>query len=42
MKLGSARKDQRKTVTAAARELLGFIWALGTEAEMVARQRVAA
>jgi transposase len=42
MKLGAAGKDQRKIVTAVARELLGFIWAIGTKAEMVTRQRVAA
>ena len=33
MKLGAAGKDQRKIVTAVARELLGFIWAIGTRAE---------
>ena len=42
MKLGAAGKNQGKIVTAVARELLGFIWAIGTKAEMVARQRVAA
>jgi transposase len=42
MKLSAAGKDQRKTVTAVARELLGFIWAIGTRAETVARQRIAA
>jgi transposase len=41
-KLSAAGKDQRKIVTAVARELLGFIWAIGTKAETVARQRVAA
>ncbi len=30
LKLGAADKDQRKIVTAVARELLGFIWAIGT------------
>ena len=40
--LSAAGKDQRKIVTAVARELLGFIWAIGTKAETVARQRVAA
>jgi hypothetical protein len=35
MKLGAAGKDQRKVVTAVARELLGFIWAIGTRAETV-------
>ena len=42
MKLGAAGKNQGKIVTAVARELLGFIWAIGTKAEMVARQRIAA
>jgi len=32
-KTGRAGKDQRKIVTAVARELLGFIWAIGTRAE---------
>ncbi len=35
MKLGAAGKDQRKIVTAVARELLGFIWAIGTKAETI-------
>ena len=42
MKLGAAGKDQRKVVTAVARELLGFIWAIGTRAETVASRRLAA
>jgi transposase len=42
MKLGAAGKDQRKIVTAVARELLGFIWAIGTRAEAVASQQLAA
>jgi hypothetical protein len=42
MKLGAAGKDQRKIVTAVARELLGFIWAIGTRAETVASQRLTA
>ena len=42
MKLGAAGKDQRKIVTAVARELLGFIWAIGTRAETVVSQQVAA
>jgi hypothetical protein len=41
MKLGAAGKDQRKIVTAVARELLGFIWTIGTRAEMVVRQQAA-
>lgn len=39
--LGAAGKDQRKIVTAVARELLGFIWAIGTRAEAIDRQRTA-
>ena len=35
LKLGAAGKDQRKIVTAVARELLGFIWAIGTRAETI-------
>ena len=35
-------KDRRKIVTAVGRELLGFIWAIGTRAETNAAQRVAA
>ena len=35
MRLGAAGKDQRKVVTAVARELLGFIWAIGTKAETI-------
>src|ERR1700688_3954971 len=42
MKLGAAGKDQRKIVTAVARELLGFIWAIGTRAETLANQQAAA
>nr|WP_254062418.1 hypothetical protein [Acidobacterium sp. S8] len=42
MKLDAAGKDQRKVVTAVARELLGFIWAIGTRAETISRQQVAA
>ena len=42
MKLGAAGKDQRKVVTAVARELRGFIWAIGTRAETVATQQAAA
>ena len=33
MKLAAAGKDQRKIITAVGRELLGFIWAIGTRAE---------
>jgi transposase len=42
MKLGAAGKDQRKIITAVARELLGFIWAIGTRAETIASQQAAA
>jgi hypothetical protein len=42
LKLGAAGKDQRKIVTAVARELLGFIWAIGTRAETVSSLQVAA
>jgi transposase len=42
VKLGAAGKDQRRIVTAVARELLGFIWAIGTRAETVSKQQVAA
>jgi transposase len=42
MKLGAAGKDQRKIVTAVARELLGFIWAIGTRAKTISRRQLAA
>src|SRR6202046_4606980 len=42
MRLAAAGKDKRKITTAVARELLGFIWAIGTRAETVARQPKAA
>ena len=41
-RLAAAGKDQRKIVAAVGRELLGFIWAIGTKAEAAARQRIAA
>jgi 2,4-dienoyl-CoA reductase-like NADH-dependent reductase (Old Yellow Enzyme family) len=41
-RLAAKGKDKRKIVTAVGRELLGFIWALGTRAEATARQRIAA
>lgn len=41
-RLVAAGKDQRKTITAVGRELLGFIWAIGVKAEAAARQRKAA
>jgi transposase len=42
MKLMAAGKDQRKVMTAVARELMGFIWAIGIKAEAVGMQRMAA
>ena len=39
MKLSAAGKDQRKIITAVARELLGFIWAIGIRAETIANQQ---
>jgi hypothetical protein len=30
MRLAAAGKDQRKIITAVGRELLGFIWAIGS------------
>jgi len=41
-KLDAAGKDHRKITTAIARELLGFIWAIGTRAETIVGQRAAA
>src|ERR1700690_1533559 len=43
MALMDRGKDQRKTMTAVARELLGFIWAIGIKAEATAcKQQMAA
>jgi len=43
MKMMNAGKDQRKVMTAVARELLGFIWAIGIKAEAATnRQQLAA
>jgi hypothetical protein len=42
MKLGAAGKDRRKITTAVARELLGFIWPIGTRAETISNQQVTA
>jgi transposase len=42
LRLAAAGKDKRKIVTAIGRELLGFIWAIGTKAETAAGQRIAA
>ena len=41
-KLSMAGKDQRKVMTAVARELLGFIWAIAIKAEAGCRQPMAA
>jgi transposase len=41
-RLAATGKDKRKIVTAVGRELLGFIWAIGTKAEATVRQRIAA
>ncbi|MGH6869508.1 MAG: transposase, partial [Methylocella sp.] len=41
-RLLAAGKDQRKIVTAVGRELLGFIWAIGTQAEAAGQQKMAA
>jgi hypothetical protein len=40
-RLAAAGKDQRKIVTAVGRELLGFIWAIGTRAEATVKQQMA-
>jgi transposase len=42
MKLTMAGKDQRKVMTAVARELLGFIWAIGIKTEAACKQPMAA
>ena len=42
MKLMARGKEQRKTMTAVARELLGFIWAIGIKAEAAGKQQMAA
>jgi hypothetical protein len=41
-KQAAVSKDQRRIATAVARELLGFIGAIGTRAETIPRQRAAA
>ena len=41
-RLAATGKDKRKIVTAVGRELLGFIWAIGTKAEATVKQRIAA
>jgi transposase len=42
MTMISAGKEQRKVMTAIARELLGFIWAIGIKAEASCNQQLAA
>ena len=42
MTLMARGKEQRKTMTAVARELLGFIWAIGIKAEAACKQQLAA
>ena len=42
MKLTMGGKDRRKVMTAVARELLGFIWAIGIKTEAAATQKMAA
>jgi transposase len=41
-RLEAAGKDRRKIITAVGRELLGFIWAIGTRAEAAVKQQRAA
>ena len=41
-RLAAAGKDQRKIITAVGRELLGFIWAIGIQAEASSQQKRAA
>jgi transposase len=40
MRLLAAGKDQKKIITAVGRELLGFIWAIGTKAEAASKLRM--
>ena len=42
MKLLAGGKDHRKIVTAVARELLGFVWAIGVKAERSVTEQIAA
>ena len=42
MRLSMAGKDPRKVMTAVARELLGFIWAIAIKAEQAVQQPIAA
>jgi hypothetical protein len=41
-RLEAAGKDRREIITAVGRELLGFIWAIGTRAETTVKQQRAA
>ena len=41
-RLAAAGKDHRKIITALGRELLGFVWAVGTKAEAAVKQQRAA
>jgi hypothetical protein len=41
-KLAAAGKDHRKIITALGRELLGFVWAIGTKAEAAVKLQRAA
>jgi transposase len=38
-RLMAAGKDKKKIITAVGRELLGFIWAIGTRTEALSGQR---
>ncbi len=42
MKLMAADKDQRKTMAAIGRELVGFIWAIAIQAESACTRQLAA
>jgi len=42
LQTGSGGKDHRKIITALGRELLGFVWAVGTKAEAAVKQQRAA
>jgi hypothetical protein len=42
MRLAAAGKDKRKITTGVGRELLGFMWAIGTRAETIVEQRAGA
>lgn len=41
-RMAASGKEQRKVITAVGRELLGFIWAIGGNAEAATRQQTAA